>query len=89
MIDETTGPGGWGVLDVITAAGARPAGGRGRCGLWRQHDLPAGTGRTATAVRAAVKGTTSAYPADALPGIARAYGGRAGGSPCPATAPGS
>ena len=83
MIDEMTGPGGWGVLDVITAAGhARPVAvadaGYGDNTTFRlelenrhwQHVL-------------AVKGTTSAYPADARP-VTRTGRGGPGRPPRPA-----
>ena len=83
MIDEMTGPGGWGVLDVITAAGhARPVAvadaGYGdnttfRLELENRHwqYVPA------------VKGTTSAYPADARP-VTRTRRGGPGRPPGPA-----
>jgi SRSO17 transposase len=82
MIDEMTGPGGWGILEQITAPGrARPvvAGdiGYGDNALFRQ-------GLTARGWRyvVAVKGATSAYPAEAVPQTI-AYGGR-GQPPKPA-----
>jgi SRSO17 transposase len=75
MIDEMTGPGGWGVLDVITAAGrARPV-----------AVADAGYGDNTTfrlelenrhwQYVLAVKGTTSAYPADARPATRTRRGG--------------
>ena len=86
MIDEMTGPGGWGVLDVITAAGhARPV-----------AVADAGYGDNTTfrlelenrhwRYMLAVKGTTSAYPADARPvrPPRRARLPRPGSKPAPA-----
>jgi SRSO17 transposase len=75
MIDEMTGPSGWGVLDQITAAGrARPVAvadaGYGDNTTFRQEL----TGRGWQYV-AAVKGTTSAHPHDAAPKTMN-YGGR-------------
>ena len=83
MIDEMTGPGGWGVLDVITAAGhARPV-----------AVADAGYGDNTTfrlelenrrwQYVLAVKGTTSAYPADARP-VTRTGRGGPGRPPGPA-----
>jgi SRSO17 transposase len=83
MIDEMAGPDGWGLLDQVTAAGgARPA-----------VSADAGYGDN-TAFRlqlesrgwqyvVAVKGTTSAHPADARP-AARSLGGGPGRPPGPA-----
>ncbi len=75
MIKEMTGPGGWGVLEQITGrGGARPVvaadAGDGDNALFRE-------GLTAAGWRyvVAVKGTTSAYPHDAVPQTAP-YGGR-------------
>ena len=67
MIDEMTGPGGWGVLDQVTAAGdARPVAvadaGYGDNTTFRQ-ELQARNWRYVLAV----KGSTSAYPGDARP----------------------
>ncbi len=67
MIDEMAGPGGWGVLEEITAAGgARPAvaadAGYGDNTAFRL-ELAARGWQYAVAV----KGTTSAYPHDAVP----------------------
>jgi hypothetical protein len=74
MIDEMTGPGGWGVLDQVTAAGGtRPVvvadAGYGDNALFR-GELAARGWRYAVAV----KGTVSAHPGDAVP-EAMAYGG--------------
>ncbi len=83
MIDEMTGPGGWGVLEQVSAAGgARPA-----------VTADAGYGDS-TAFRLeleqrgwqfvlAVKGTTSAYAGDAEP-VTRVLGGGPGRPPRPA-----
>ena len=74
MTEEMTGPGGWGVLEEITAAGgARPvvaadAGYGGNTAF--RLELAARDWRYVLAV----KGTTSAYAHDAVP-AARAYGG--------------
>ena len=74
MIDEMTGPGGWGVLDQVTAAGgARPVvvadAGDGEAADFRL-ELAARGWRYVIAV----KGSVSARPADAVP-QALAYGG--------------
>ena len=74
MIDEMTGPGGWGVLEQVTAAGgARPVvvadAGYGEGADFRL-ELEARGWRYVIAV----KGTTSARPHDAVP-QALAYGG--------------
>jgi len=74
MIDEMTGPGGWGLLEEITAAGgARPVvvadAGYGDNALFR-GELAARGWRYAVAV----KGTVSARPDDAAP-EAITYGG--------------
>ena len=67
MIDEMTGPGGWGVLEQITAAGgARPVvtadAGYGDNTTFRLELEDRGWQYVV-----AVKGTTSAYPGDAQP----------------------
>jgi SRSO17 transposase len=74
MIEEMTGPGGWGVLEEITAAGgSRPVVaadiGYGDNALFRQQLTEAGW-----QYAVAVKGSTSAYPHEAVP-QARPYGG--------------
>jgi SRSO17 transposase len=74
MTEEMTGPGGWGVLDLVTAAGgARPVVaadiGYGDNALFREQLTAAGW-RYAVAV----KGGTTAYHGDAVP-QARPYGG--------------
>jgi len=75
MIGEMAGPGGWGVLEQAAAAGgARPVvvadSGYGDNALFRQGLTAAGWQYVV-----AVKGSTSAYPQDAVP-EAGAYGGR-------------
>ena len=83
MIDEMTGPGGWGVLEEITAAGgARPVvvadAGYGDNTAFRV-ELDARGWQYAVAV----KGTTSAYAGDAQP-VTRTLGGGPGLPPRPA-----
>ena len=82
MIEEMTGAGGWGVLEEITAAGARPVvvtdAGYGDNTTFRL-ELAARGWRYA----AAVKGTTSAYAGDAEP-VTRTLGGGPGRPPRPA-----
>jgi SRSO17 transposase len=83
MIEEMTGPGGWGVLEEITAAGgARPAvvadAGYGDNTAFR---LELDTRGWQYAV--AVKGATSAYAGDAEP-VTRTLGGGPGRPPKPA-----
>jgi SRSO17 transposase len=74
MIEEMTGPGGWGVLEQITAAGGgRPVVvsdiGYGDNALFRQQLTAAGWQYVV-----AVKGSPRAHPARAIP-EARPYGG--------------
>jgi SRSO17 transposase len=74
MIGEMTGPGGWGVLDLVTAAGGpRPVVaadiGYGDNALFREQLTAAGW-----QYAVAVKGSTSAHDGDAVP-EARPYGG--------------
>ena len=83
MIEEMTGPGGWGVLEEITAAGgARPVvaadAGYGDNTAFRL-ELAARGWQYAVAV----KGTTSAYAGDAKP-VTRTLGGGPGRPPRPA-----
>ena len=85
MIDEMAGPGGWGVLDLVTAAGgARPVvvadAGDGESTAFRV-ELDARDWRYVIAV----KPTVSARPREDVP-QALAYGGL-GGPASPATAP--
>jgi SRSO17 transposase len=82
MIEEMTGPGGWGVLEEITAAGgARPVVAAdiayGDNALFRQALTDRGW-----QYAVAVKGSVSAHDGDAVP-AARPYGGR-GQPPRPA-----
>ena len=74
MIEEMTGPGGWGVLDLVTAAGGpRPVVaadiGYGDNALFREQLTAAGW-----QYAVAVKGSTSAHDGDAVPET-RPYGG--------------
>jgi len=83
MIDEMAGPGGWGVLEQVTAAGgARPVvtadAGYGDSTSFRL-ELEARGWRYAVAV----KGATSAHPGGARP-TARSLGGGPGRPPRPA-----
>ena len=83
MIEEMTGPGGWGVLEEITAAGGpRPVvaadAGYGDNTTFRV-ELDARGWQYAVAV----KGTTSAYAGDAQP-VTRTLGGGPGRPPRPA-----
>ena len=82
MIEEMTGPGGWGVLEEITAAGgARPVvvtdAGYGDNTAFRLELAARGW-----PYAAAVKGTTSAYAGDAQP-VTRTLGGGPGRPPGP------
>ena len=75
MIEEMTGPGGWGLLEQVTVAGgARPVAvadaGYGDNALFREELTAAGWQYVV-----AVKGTTSAHPAEAVPQTAP-YAGR-------------
>src|SRR6266404_6232591 len=83
MIEEMTGPGGWGVLEEITAAGgARPVvvtdAGYGDNTAFRLELAARGW-----PYAVAVKGTTSAYAGDAQP-VTRTLGGGPGRPPKPA-----
>ena len=74
MIDEMAGPGGWGVLDLVTAAGGpRPAVaadiGYGDNALFREQLTARGW-----PYAVAVKGGTTAHDGGAVP-LARPYGG--------------
>ena len=86
MIEEMTGPGGWGVLEQITAAGgARPVvaadAGYGDNTTFRL-ELAARGWRYVVAV----KGTTSAYAGDAEP-VTRAWAAGPAARPGPPTPP--
>ena len=83
MIDEMAGPGGWGVLEQVTAGGgARPVvtadAGYGDSTAFRME-----LGQRGWQYIVAVKGTTSAYAGDAQP-AARSLGGGPGRPPRPA-----
>jgi DDE superfamily endonuclease len=83
MIDQMTGPGGWGILEQVTAAGgARPVvfgdAGYGDNTTFRLEVAARGFDYVL-----AVKGTTSAYAGDAQP-VARSLGGGPGRPPKPA-----
>jgi SRSO17 transposase len=83
MTGEMTGPGGWGVLDEIEAAGgARPVvaadAGYGDNTTFRME-----LGQQGWRYVVAVKGTTSAYAGDAQP-VTRSLGGGPGRPPRPA-----
>jgi SRSO17 transposase len=83
MIDEMTGPGGWGVLEQVTAAGgARPVAtadaGYGDNTSFRLELEARGWWYVV-----AVKGTTSAYAGNAQP-VTRSLGGGPGRPPKPA-----
>ena len=82
MIDEMTGPGGWGVLEQASGR-RRPAGGDRRRGLRRQHHLPAGTGGPGLAVRGRGQGHHQRLRGDAQP-VTRSLGGGPGRPPKPA-----
>ena len=90
MIDEMTGPGGWGVLEQVTAAGgARPVV-SGDAGYGDNTTFRAEVAARGFDYVLAVKGTTSAYADDAQP-QARSLGGGPGRPPKPAcpTPPGN
>jgi len=75
MIEEMTGPGGWGVLELITSAGgARPVV-AADAGYGDNTTFRLGLTARGWQYALAVKGTTSAYPRDAVPETI-AYGGR-------------
>ena len=74
MTGEMTGPGGWGVLEQITAVGgARPVA-VADAGYGEGADFRPGLAGRGWQYVIAVKGSTSARPRDAIPG-ALAYGG--------------
>jgi SRSO17 transposase len=83
MIEEMTGPGGWGVLDQVTAAGgARPVV-AADAGYGDNTTFRLELGTRGWRYVAAVKGTTSAYPGDARP-VTPAPRGGPGRPPKPA-----
>ena len=75
MIDEIAGPGGWGILDQITAAGAARPVAVADAGYGDTTTFRLGLTARGFAYVVAVKGTTSAYARDAVPAT-MAYGGR-------------
>jgi SRSO17 transposase len=83
MTGEMTGPGGWGVLDQILAAGgARPVA-TADAGYGDNTAFRLGLGNLGLQYVVAVKGTTSAHPGDARPQT-RSLGGGPGRPPRPA-----
>jgi hypothetical protein len=75
MIDEMTGPAGWGVLDQVTATGgARPVV-AGDAGYGDNTTFRLELAARGFAYVLAVKGTTSAYPGDAQPAAPARRGG--------------
>jgi SRSO17 transposase len=74
MIDEMTGPGGWGLLEQITAAGGTRPVVVADAGYGEGADFRLGLADRGWRYVIAVKGTTSARPHDAVP-EAPAYGG--------------
>jgi SRSO17 transposase len=75
MIDEMTGPGGWGLLDQITARGAAPPVVAADAGYGDNTTFRLELTARGFAYVVAVKGTTSARPHDAV-AETMAYGGR-------------
>ena len=73
MIDEMTGPGGWGVLEQVTTAGARPAV-TADAGYGGNTAFRLGLEGRGWRYSVAVKGTTSAYAHHAVP-VTMVYGG--------------
>jgi DDE superfamily endonuclease len=83
MIDQMTGPGGWGILEQVTAAGgARPVV-SGDAGYGDNTTFWLEVATRGFDYVLAVKGTTSAYAGDAQP-VARSLGGGPGRPPKPA-----
>ncbi len=83
MIDEMTGPGGWGVLDQVTAAGGGPPVAVADAGYGDNTTFRLELAARGWPYVLAVKGTTSAYAGDAQP-VTRARGGGPGRPPRPA-----
>jgi len=83
MIGEMTGPGGWGVLEQITAAGGERPVVTADAGYGDNTTFRLDLHSRGWHYVAAVKGTTSAYAGDAEP-VARSLGGRPGRPPRPA-----
>jgi SRSO17 transposase len=74
MIDEMTGPGGWGLLEQVTAAGGTRPVVVADAGYGEGADFRLGLADRGWRYVIAVKGTTSARPHDAVPAT-MAYGG--------------
>jgi len=83
MIDEMTGPGGWGVLEEITAAGGTRPPVTADAGYGDNTGFRLEPENRGWQYVAAVKGTTSAYAGDARP-VTRSLGGGPGRPPRPA-----
>jgi SRSO17 transposase len=75
MLEEMTGPGGWGVLEEITAAGGERPVVAADAGYGDNTAFRVELAARGWQYAVAVKGTTSAYPHDAVPGM-MPYGGR-------------
>src|SRR5512133_1014569 len=83
MIDEMTGPGGWGVLEEITAAGGTRPAVTADAGYGDSTGFRLELENRGWQYAVAVKGTTSAYAGGAQP-VARPLGGGPGRPPRPA-----
>ena len=83
MIDEMTGPGGWGVLDQVTAAGGGRPVVAADAGYGDNTTFRLGLEDRGWQYVLAVKGTTSAYAGDAQP-VTRDRRGGPGRPPRPA-----
>ncbi len=83
MIDEMTGPSGWGVLEQVTAAGGAQPVVTADAGYGDATCFRLGLDARGWRYVAAVKGTTSAYAGDARP-VTRSLGGGPGRPPKPA-----
>src|SRR5208282_4236019 len=83
MIEEMTGPGGWGVLEEITAAGGERPVAAADAGCGDATAFRLGLQARGWRYVVAVKGTTSAYAGDAQP-VTRRPGGGPGRPPGPA-----
>jgi SRSO17 transposase len=75
MIEEMTGPGGWGVLDELTAAGGTRPVAVADAGYGDYTTFRLELDKRGWCYVLAVKATTSAYPYDAVP-AAMSYRGR-------------
>jgi SRSO17 transposase len=83
MIDEMAGPGGWGVLDQITASGGERPVVTADAGYGDNTRFRLELEKRDWRYLVAVKGTTSAYASDARP-VTRSLGGGPGRPPKPA-----